>query len=49
MLYEKPRMEILKFKEQDVVITSLTGGDNNDFNSQGQEGGNSTSTADKWN
>ena len=49
MLSEKPRMEILKFKEQDVVITSLTGGDNNDFNSQGQEGGNSTSTADKWN
>ena len=44
MLYEKPRMEILKFKEQDVVITSLTGGDNNDNNSQGQEGGNSTST-----
>ena len=49
MLYEKPNMEILKFDERDVVITSLTGGDGNDFNAPGQIGGDSTSTADKWN
>ena len=48
MLYQKPEMEIVKFNEQDVVITALTGGDNNDFNSQGQEGGDSTSTGGKW-
>lgn len=44
MLYQKPEMEIVKFTEQDVVITSLTGGDNNDYNAAGQAGGNSTST-----
>ena len=48
MLYQKPEMAILKFEERDVVITSLTGGDNNDFNAPGQ-GDDSTSTGNKWN
>ena len=47
MLYQKPWMEILKIDERDVVITSLTGGNGNDFNAPGQ-GDDSTSTDGKW-
>ena len=48
MLYQRPEMEILKLGERNIVITSLTGGDNNDYNDQGQMGGDSTSTGGKW-
>lgn len=40
MLYQKPRMEILRIEERDVVITSLTG---SGYNDEGEIGGDSTS------
>ena len=32
MLYEKPWMEVLKFKVEDVICTSVTVNGNHDFN-----------------
>lgn len=48
MLWQKPRMEILKFEAEDVIRTSgVTGGD--EYNVQGSNQGNSTNTGgNEW-
>ena len=48
MLYEKARMTILEFETEDIVKTSLIGGDNNDYQDPENPGGDNTGTGGVW-